>query len=152
MKYILKTYGNESVLLSDEQYFRVVQAWDSGAEEFAINDQRIPRKAISYIGFTTSAPEEQRIAEQVYYQSLSEADQKVLKEQKFRHALEQKKKIATQTLEAGNKDTRKWLGVGGQEIKVETLKEQPEALRLTSEQEENGDQAYYLEGGIKHYS
>jgi hypothetical protein len=110
MKYTVRTYGGESILLSDDQYFRVVQAWDSGAEEFNINDQRIPRKAISYIGYTEGALDEIKNEENAYMMSLTDEERRAIREAQYQKAREQVASGKSKIIDAGKERVWKRLG------------------------------------------
>lgn len=151
-KYQIKTFGGDSILLTDNQYKFVLEAYDRGDEELVINSQRVPRKAISFLGFTQSASEEQRMEEQEYFRSLSGEEQKQLKEDKFQYALSQARKNKVQKIEAGEKSTKTWLGIGGQVVKVEIEPREIDIKQMSEAEEIRGDKMYWVdEDGIKHF-
>lgn len=151
MKYMMSTYGNQKILLSDDQYFRVVQAWDAGAEEFSINDQRIPRKAISYLGFTEGALSEMKNEENAYFRSLPDKDRRELQEAQYKKAREEVEKNRGKSIESGK--MRVWKGLGGKSLTVEiNQQESLPATYMSEEESERGDADYWVDDdGIKHY-
>lgn len=150
MKYQIQTYGGETILLTDEQYRSVVQAYDAKIEELRIGEQRIPRKAISFIGFTPGASEEMRVEEHEYLKTLSSAESKQLQEARFNRAVEAKKDRSTIMIETVKE--RVWKGIGGQRIPVLIEHQEDLSRRMTDEEEQRGDAMYWTDSdGIKHY-
>ena len=151
MKYQLKTFGGDTLLLSDNQYKAIVNLYDQGATEFKIGDQRIPRSSISFLGFTDGATEAIRAEDQNYMRSLPNEEAKQLREKRFEEARLLASKKETKQLEAAKE--RVWKGLGGQTLAVEIKSETTAALPISNEEEENGEPMYYLnEFGEKQYS
>ncbi len=153
MKYQVSLYGGENILLDDSQYSRVLGAWDAGADEFSIGDRRIPRKAISYLGFTKESAEQFRIDESEYERSLPPEEQKKLREKKYEYAMRAVSRKNTETIESGrNSYERRWKSIGAPDVVVAIDKGEDVALPMSAEESENGDVEYWVDDdGIKHF-
>lgn len=110
MKYIIKTFGGESIILTDEQYTGIVAGWDAGADEFEIGRQRVPRKAVSFIGLTEGAGDQEIMERNAYYMSLSAEDQKKLKEARYKSACMMTEINQNRAIESGKTHELKHLG------------------------------------------
>lgn len=154
MKYQVSLYGGENIILDDGQYSRILSAWDAGADEFSIGGRRIPRKAISYLGFTKEAAEQIRIDESQYERSLPPDEQKKLREKKYEYALRAVSRKNTESIESGrNSYERRWKSIGNPDVIAVIGKEDGISLHMSSEESENGDAEYYLDGsGNKMFS
>lgn len=154
MKYQLSTFGGENILLEDNQYFKILQGWDAGGEEFAVGDRRVPRKAVSYLGFTKEAAEQFRIEESEYERSLPPAEAKKLREQKREFAMRSAQQRNYQVIESGRQSyERRWKSLGAPDIVVEVEKEVLPASSMSAEESERGAAEYYLnEAGERMYS
>ena len=154
MKYQISLFGGENILLEDSQYFNILNGWDAGGEEFTVGDQRIPRKAVSYLGFTKEAAEQFRIDESEYERSLPPEEQKKLREMKYEHALRASYKKNNAVIESGrNSYERRWKSIGKPDVTVTIEKEEELALPMSAEESEAGDAEYWVdELGTKHYS
>ncbi len=148
----MSLYNGESILLEDDQYARVLAGWDAGGEEFSINDRRVPRKAISYLGFTKEASEEMRIEEQNYLMTLPDEEAKQLKEKRYRDACQINEKQVRQIMETTK--TRVWKSISGAEaMKVALPERETQSLEMSAEESERGAAEYWVdENGQKMYS
>jgi len=150
MKYQVNLYGNQSILLTDEQYKRILQAWDLGAEEFSINEQRIPRKAISHLGYTPGASEQSRIEESEMMRSLPQDEQKELSE--ARYLLAHKNATARQNTMLEATRERVWKSLGGKPITIGIEEAKISQLPMSEKESERGDSDFWVdEDGVKHY-
>lgn len=154
MKYQCTTYGSENILLEDEQYFKLLSAWDAGADEFRIGDRRVPRKAIAYLGFTKESAEQFRIEESEYERSLPPSEAKKLREMKYQYALKAVSKKNNAIIESGRTSyERRWKSLGSPDIAVNIEKEPVRSLPMSAEESEAGMSEFYLdEFGQKMYS
>ena len=152
MKYQMSLYGGEKILLENDQYSKILMGWDSGAEEFAVGDRRIPRKAVSYLGFTDGATEEMRTEDTQYIMSLPAREAKQLKEQRYRDACQIGAAKAKIMLEGAK--GRVWKSISGAEaMKIEIPEIERLSQGMTVEESERGSAEYYLsESGEKMYS
>lgn len=146
----MKTYGGDTILLSDNQYQAIVEQYDNGATEFLVGSQRIPRSSISFLGFTDGAAETMRVEEQNYTRTLSADETKALKEARYKEACRVGEGARIKMLESAKE--RVWKGIGMADISVK-IEEEEIALPMSAEESENGDAEYYLdENGEKMYS
>lgn len=154
MKYQISLYGGENILLEDDQYFHILKGWDNGADEFAVGDRRIPRKAVSYLGFTKESAEQFRIDESEYERNLPLEEQKKLREMKYAYALKAVSKKNSAIIESGrNSFERRWKSIGSPDIVVSIEKEPVRALPMSEEESESGAPEYWInEFGQKMYS
>lgn len=152
MKHQLKTYGGDTILLTDNQYQAIVEQYDRGATEFVVGSQRIPRSSISFLGFADGAAETMRVEEQNYKMTLSPDEAKRLKEKQYQDACmlngQQVKRIMEST------KTRVWKTISGEEaVKVELPERETRAIGMTNEESERGAAEYWIdENGQKMYS
>jgi len=148
----MSLYNGESILLEDDQYARVLAGWDAGGEEFSINDRRIPKKAISYLGFTKEAAEEMRIDDQNYKMTLSAEELKLLKEKQYEEACRVGARKEAAMLEGAKE--RVWKSIGNLgSVSVELPERETKAIGMTAEESENGKAEYWVdENGQKMYS
>lgn len=155
MKYQLKTYGGDTILLTDNQYQAIVSSYDNGATEFPIGSQRIPRSSIAYIGYADGATEQIRQERTAHYQTLSYEEQKALKAQELKLASIAASKKKQAMIEAGREDrVRTWKSITGKQIAVDMPEREVLPARgMSNEEEASGDKMYYLnEYGEKMYS
>lgn len=150
----MSTFGGENILLNDDQYFKILQGWDAGGDEFAVGDRRIPRKAVSYLGFSKEAAEQIRIDESEYERSLPPAEAKKLREMKYQYALKAVSQKNSATIASGRDSyERRWKSIGGKELVVKLEKESTADLPMSDDEEMRGDQMYWVDDlGEKHYS
>lgn len=155
MKYQLSTFGGENILLGDDKYIRILKAWDDGMDEFCIGEQRIPRKAVSFLGFTKEAAEQIRIDESEYERSLPLEEQKRLQETKYKNAIIAASKKNNDVLESGrNSYERRWKSVGKEDVPVIVEERTDDVFpKMTAEEDEGGSAMYWVDkNGQKMYS
>lgn len=151
MKYQLSTYGGRNIILEEKQYRQIVELYDSGATEFVIGEQRIPRSSISFLGFTADAAEEMRIDESNYIRKLSPEETKRLKEKRYEDACRMGAGREVKSLESAKE--RVWKSISAPEIRVTLPETEQKALGMTSEESEQGKAEYWIdENGQRMYS
>ncbi|NCD18103.1 MAG: hypothetical protein EOL91_12505 [Actinobacteria bacterium] len=149
MKYIVRTYGNQAILLSELEYQNLVRSYDAGADEFRIGGQIIMRKAISYIGYSDAYVNIQKIEEDNVMMKLPEEEAKMIREKQYELAcknveIQRKKDIAR------IKD--RLLSRPNMRVERIAIEEPIQVNRMISEEEERGDAMYWIDDdGIKHY-
>lgn len=150
MKYQLKTFNGDTLLLSDNQYEAIVNLYDQGATEFKIGGQRIPRSSISFIGFTDGATEVMRAEDQNFMRSLPIEEAKKIMEKRFEEARQLANKKELRQLESAKE--RVWKGLGGSTLAVEIKSDEQPALAMSNEESMDGNAEYWVDkDGIKHY-
>lgn len=152
MKHQLKTYGGDTILLTDNQYQAIVEQYDRGATEFVVGLQRIPRSSISFLGFADGAAETMRVEEQNYKMTLSPEEAKRLKEKQYEEACRVGARKEAIMLEGAKE--RVWKSVGSLEpVMVELPERETMAIGMTAEESESGKAEYWIdENGQKMYS
>ena len=154
MKYQITLFSGEAILLTDEQYAVIRDAWDKGVQEFYVGGQRISRKGIASIGYTSGAILQKKVEETAHFHSLSYEEQKALKDKQFQMAKMAAGKKKVQMIQAGAEEhERVWKSIGGKEIKVLMDERKEVATGMTAEESERGDAEYWVnENGEKMYS
>lgn len=152
MKHQLKTYGGDTILLTDNQFQAIVEQYDNGATEFVVGSQRIPRSSISFLGFADGAAEAMRVEDQNYIRTLSSEQAKQLKDKQYRDACMSNGRQVKQIMETTK--TRVWKTIsGGEATRVELPETERRSIGMTAEESERGAAEYYLdENGEKMYS
>lgn len=139
------------MLLSEKQYQAIIEQYDNGATEFVVGSQRIPRSSISFLGFTDGAAESMRVEEQNYIRTLSSVESKALQEARYKEAC--RVVLRKDTAMLGAAKERLWKSLGSPDLVVSIEKEDGISLPMSSEESENGDAEYYLDGsGNKMFS
>lgn len=147
----LKTYGGDTVLLSEKQYQSIIEQYDNGATEFVVGSHRIPRGSISFLGFTDGAAESMRVEEQNYIRTLSSVESKALQEARYKEACRLGARREISMIDSAKE--RVWKSIGNPDVIAVIGKEDGISLPMSSEESENGDAEYYLDGsGNKMFS
>lgn len=147
----LKTYGGDTVLLTEKQYQAIIEQYDNGATEFLVGSQRIPRSSISFLGFTDGAAESMRVEEQNYIRTLSSEESKALQEARYKEACRLGARREISMIDSAKEKV--WKSIGNPDVIAVIGKEDGRSLPMSAEESENGDAEYYLDGsGNKMFS